>query len=117
MLLGCGGNDTSSVINDESACTSSAYVDPQKIHCRFARFLCVYTIGQVRCMFRIRIVNFKIVYCLRARYDTPEPTQRWMHDAPSQRLGFGQRIAQGEEELCFQTTLTAGMQFSRRCLC
>src|ERR1700730_1804288 len=40
MLLGCGGNDTSSLIDDESARTSGAYVDPQKMHCRFARFLC-----------------------------------------------------------------------------
>src|SRR6266481_2814818 len=37
MLLGCGGNDTSSLINDESARTSGADVDPQKRHCRFAR--------------------------------------------------------------------------------
>src|ERR1700682_3978135 len=117
MLLGCGGNDTSSVINDESACTSSAYVDPQKIHCRFARFLRVYTIGQVRCMFRIRIVNFKIVYCLRARPDTPEPAQQCMRGAPSQKRGFAQIVGQREEELCFQTRLTAGMQCSRLCLC
>jgi hypothetical protein len=119
MLLGCGGNDTSSLIDDESARTSSAYVDPKKIHCRFARFLCAYTIGQVRWMFRIRIVNFKIVYCLRARHDTPKPTQQSMRGAPSQKRGFAQIVGQREEEeeLCFQTRLTAGMQFSRLCLC
>jgi len=32
MLLGCGGNHTSSLIDDESASTSSAYVDSQKRH-------------------------------------------------------------------------------------
>src|ERR1700747_1679604 len=105
MLLGCGDNDTSSLIDDERARTSSTYVDPKKIHCRFARFLCAYTIGQGRCTFRIRIVNliinFKIVYLLR------------VHGAPSQKHGFVKR----EEELCFQTSLTAGMQFSRLCLC
>src|SRR3981081_1189676 len=107
MLLGCGGNDTSSLIDDERARTSRAYVDSQKIHCRFARFLCAYTIGQVRCMSRIRIVNFKIVYCLRARHDTPEPILQCLHGAPSQERGFAQIVAKREGELCIQTTLTA----------
>src|ERR1700704_1927274 len=103
MLLSCGGDDTSSLIDDESARTSSAYVDSQKIHCRFARFLCAYTIGQVRCMFRIRMVNlishFKIVCCLRAHHDTLEPTQQCMRGAPSQKRGFAQIVGQREEEL------------------
>src|ERR1700704_5590913 len=117
MLLRSRGNYTSSLVDNERARTSSAYIDPQKIHCRFARFLCAYTIGQVRCMFRIRIVNFKIVYCLRARHDTPEPTQQCVHGAPSQERGFAQIVAKREEELCFQARLTADMQFSRLCLC
>src|SRR4030081_1650454 len=77
----------------------------------------LYTIGQMRCMFRVKIVDFKIVYCLRARHDTPEPAQKWMHEAPSQKRGFAQRVAHREEELCFQARLTAVMQFSRLCLC
>ena len=37
MLLGCGGNDTSSFVDDESARAAGTYVDSQKGHCRFAR--------------------------------------------------------------------------------
>src|ERR1700687_2472808 len=77
----------------------------------------LYTIGQMRCMSRIRIVNFKIVYCLRPWHDTPEPAQQCIHGASSQERGFAQIVGQREEELCFQTRLTAGMQFSRLCLC
>src|SRR3981081_3110148 len=77
----------------------------------------LYTIGQVRCMSRIGIVNlivnFKIVYCLRARHDTPEPIQQGLHGAPSQERGFAQIVGQREGELCFQTRLTAGKAFLR----
>src|SRR6202140_336034 len=41
-------------------------------------------------MSRIRIFNFRIVCCLRARHDAPERIQRWMHDAPRQKRGFVQ---------------------------
>src|SRR5258708_13452993 len=106
MLLRCRDNDTSSLIDDESARTSSAHVDSQKIHCRFARFLCAYTIGQVRCMFRIRIVNFKIVYCLRARHDTPKAILQCLHSAPSQERGFPPISGQTAYYPYFPTTLT-----------
>src|SRR5258708_6711926 len=82
-----------------------------------ARFVCAYTIAQVRCMFRVRIFNFRLVCCLCERNDTLERTQRWP-DSPSQKRGFEQRsFAKREEELCFQTRRMAGVQFSRLCLC
>src|SRR6266576_5794022 len=59
MLFRCGGNDTSSLIDDESACTSGAYIDPQKRHCRFTRSgaviyeSCTLTTGILPCVCRI----------------------------------------------------------------
>src|SRR6266404_1349159 len=59
MLFRCGGDDTSSLIDDESARTSGTYVDPQKRHCRFTRSgaviyeSCTLTTGILPCVCRI----------------------------------------------------------------